>query len=60
MSLMRGFALARSELDWAYQTASQCHINNRTHYVPAGKTHEGESILNYGGWCREDATDYDE
>jgi choline dehydrogenase-like flavoprotein len=59
-SPMDGFALAFSDLDWAYMTVPQKHTNNRRHYNPAGKTLGGSSVLNYGGWSRGDATDYDE
>lgn len=59
-SPMGGFGLAFSELDWAYMTVPQKHTNNRSHYNPAGKTLGGGSVLNYGGWSRGDATDYDE
>lgn len=58
-SPMGGFSLAQSELDWAYQTTPQRHNNGRVQYSPAGKTLGGGSILNYGGWSRGDATDYD-
>lgn len=54
------FALSHSELDWAYQTVPQSHTKNRAHYNAAGKTLGGGSTLNYGGWTRGDATDYDD
>ncbi|KAL9106465.1 MAG: hypothetical protein Q9227_008496 [Pyrenula ochraceoflavens] len=55
-----GFELAMSELDWAYMTVPQRNTNNRSHYNAAGKTLGGGSVLNYGGWSRGDATDYDD
>ncbi len=57
---MAGFALSYSELDWADQTVPQPHTYNRSFYSTAGKTLGGGSVLNYGGWSRGDATDYDE
>lgn len=54
------FGLHNSELDWAYMTAPQHHVNDRRFYNAAGKTLSGGSILNYGAWRRGDATDYDE
>lgn len=59
-SPMGAFALAFSELDWAYMTVPQKHTNNRPHYNAAGKTLGGGSVLNYAGWSRGDATDYAE
>ena len=55
-----GFALGQSELDWAYMTVPQKHTNDRPHYNGAGKVLGGGSVLNYGGWYRGDASDYDE
>ena len=57
---MGGFALGRSELDWAYQTTPQLNTKDRQHYNPAGRTLGGGSVLNYGGWARGDASDYDD
>lgn len=59
-SPMGSFALAFSELDWAYMTVSQRHTNDRSYYNGAGKTLGGGSVLNYGGWSRGDITDYKE
>ena len=59
ISPMGGFALAGSELDWAYQTVPQANTDYRKHTLVAGKTLGGGSILNYGGWARGDASDYD-
>ncbi|KAL9632726.1 MAG: hypothetical protein Q9164_005140 [Protoblastenia rupestris] len=57
---MGGFALGRSELDWAYQTTPQLNTKDRQHYNAAGKTLGGGSVLNYGSWTRGDASDYDD
>jgi choline dehydrogenase-like flavoprotein len=56
---MEGFALQGSELDWAYATAPIPTTANRVITFPAGKTLGGGSVLNYGGWARGDASDYD-
>ena len=58
--LAGAFALAGSELDYNYKTATQANTNNRTHTVTAGKVLGGGSILNYGAWARADASDYDQ
>ena len=60
VSPMGCFALGRSELDWSYQTTLQPNTKNRSHYNAAGKTLGGGSVINYGGWTRGDATDYDD
>lgn len=52
--------LAGSEFDWFYSTTPQPHTNNRVHSNNAGKALGGGSIINYGGWARGDASDYDE
>ena len=54
------FALSGSELDWAYHTVPQPDTKGRTHYNAAGKVLGGGSTLNYGGWSRGNAADYDE
>ena len=58
--LAGAFALAGSELDYNYKTATQPNTNNRTHTVTAGKVLGGGSTLNYGAWTRADASDYDQ
>lgn len=59
-TVMGAFGLHNSELDWAYMTEPQRHLNDRVFYNAAGKVLSGGSILNYGGWLRGDATDYDQ
>ena len=54
-----GFALLGSELDWAYTTTPQKHTEDRVHTLHAGRTLGGGSTINYGGWSRGDARDYD-
>ena len=56
---MGGFALAGAELDWSFETTPQPNTAAREHRLSAGKTLGGGSILNYGGWARGDASDYD-
>lgn len=59
-SPMGSFALLNSELDWNYTTTPQEHTNNRAQAENAGKALGGGSIINWGGWSRGDASDYDE
>ncbi len=59
ISPMGGFALQGSELDWQYSTQPDNDTQGRTHTLAAGRTLGGGSILNYGGWSRGDAADYD-
>ena len=59
-TVMGAFGLHNSDLDWAYMTTPQPHLNNRVCYSAAGKVLSGGSILNYGGWSRGDAADYDQ
>lgn len=54
------FALAGSELDYNYKTTPQPNTGDRVHSLTAGKVLGGGSILNYGGWARGDASDYDQ
>ncbi|CAG8959043.1 hypothetical protein HYFRA_00012823 [Hymenoscyphus fraxineus] len=48
-----------SELEWNYQTAPQKHLNGRSIYNCGGKLLSGSSAINYGGWTRGHAADYD-
>ena len=54
-----GFALQGSVLDWQYHTAPTPATKERSHVLTAGKTLGGGSMLNYCGWSRGDASDYD-
>ena len=56
---MGGFALLGSDLDWTYPTAPQPATGDRVHIINSGKGLGGSSLINYGGWIRGDATDYD-
>lgn len=59
-TFMGTFALGGSGMDWSYVTAPQAWNNNRIHIESAGKVLGGGSTINYGGWLRGDACDYNE
>ncbi|OTA90049.1 putative GMC oxidoreductase [Hypoxylon sp. CO27-5] len=59
VTLLGGFALQGSALDWQFQTAATPSTAGRTHTLTAGKTLGGGSVLNYGGWSRGDEPDYE-
>ena len=59
-SAMGSFALLNSDIDWSYTTAPQEHTSYRAHSENAGKALGGGSVINWGGWSRGDASDYDE
>ncbi|KAL8765969.1 MAG: hypothetical protein Q9209_007116 [Squamulea sp. 1 TL-2023] len=59
-NLEGAFALAGSDLDYIYHTLPQSNTADRVHTITAGKVVGGGSILNYGGWARGDAQDYDQ
>ena len=52
-------ALAGTELDWSYMTIPQANLDARPVFNSAGKGLSGGSLLNYGGWSRGAAADYD-
>ena len=57
----QGLTLVGSpSFDWAYSTTSQPNTGNRVHTVNSGKTLGGGSVINYGGWARASAADYDD
>lgn len=49
-----------SDLDWAYTTVPQKHLNERKSYLGAGKALGGGSATNYGSWTRGNAADFDQ
>ncbi|MCJ1439475.1 hypothetical protein MMC27_008869 [Xylographa pallens] len=59
-SALGSFALVNSDVDWSYTTVPQKYTNNRAHSENAGKALGGGSVINWGGWSRGDASDYDE
>ena len=60
VSAVDGLTLAGSDLDWAYTGVPQSSTGDRVHTIPAGKSLGGGSTINYGGWARGDASDYDQ
>ncbi|KAH6645017.1 hypothetical protein BKA67DRAFT_651494 [Truncatella angustata] len=48
------------EFDYAYHSEPVTNTANRVHSLNSGKALGGGSILNYGGWLRADAADYNE
>ena len=58
--LAGGFALAGTDLDYKYKTVPQSNTEERIHNITAGRVLGGGSILNYGGWARGDAADYNQ
>lgn len=51
--------LFKSEVDWAFQTSPQKHMNGRILQVPRGKTLGGCSSTNAMAYVRGNANDYD-
>ncbi|KAI1082068.1 choline dehydrogenase [Whalleya microplaca] len=56
---LSGLSLLGGEFDYAYQSEPVVNTANRVHSLNSGKALGGGSILNYGGWLRADAADYD-
>ena len=52
--------LHRSEVDWAFWTEPQPHIDGRRLYVPRGKTLGGSSSTNAMAYVRGNRADYDD
>lgn len=57
---LSGLSLLGSDLDYTYQSQPVRNTYGRPHTLNAGKCLGGGSVLNYGGWLRADAADYDE
>ncbi|KAI2619895.1 choline dehydrogenase [Hypoxylon sp. NC1633] len=57
---LSGLSLQGGEYDYCDKTEPVPNTANRVHPTSAGKVLGGGSILNYGGWLRADAADYDE
>ena len=57
---MGSFALTASNLDWQYPSLPDASTNDRVHINNAGKALGGGSTINYAGWSRGDAADYNE
>ncbi|RDW58449.1 putative glucose dehydrogenase protein [Coleophoma crateriformis] len=56
--IKNAFDVVGSELDWSYSSVPQKHLNNRVSTSVAGKALGGGSAINYFGWVRGDASDY--
>ena len=52
--------LNRSEVDWAFWTEPQAHIDNRRLFVPRGKTLGGSSSTNAMAYVRGNKEDFNE
>ncbi|CRG83771.1 putative GMC-type oxidoreductase Mb1310 [Talaromyces islandicus] len=52
-------SLLGSDLDWAYNTVPQRHVNDRILLNHAGKALGGGSVTNAGVWTRGDKENYD-
>ncbi|KAH8885296.1 alcohol oxidase [Thozetella sp. PMI_491] len=53
------FAAHHSDLDYAYTSVPQTHLDGRSCYAAAAKVLSGGSAINYGTWTRGPAVDYD-
>jgi choline dehydrogenase-like flavoprotein len=56
---LASFAAHYSDLDYAYSTIPQPHLNNRKCYAAAAKVLAGGSAINYGAWTRGPSLDFD-
>ncbi|MCU0340516.1 MAG: GMC family oxidoreductase N-terminal domain-containing protein [Spirosomaceae bacterium] len=52
--------LNRTEVDWAYESEPQPHVNGRKFMLPRGKTLGGSSSTNAMAYVRGNRADYDE
>ncbi|KAG4220329.1 hypothetical protein PC116_g31192, partial [Phytophthora cactorum] len=57
---LSGLSLQGGELDYAYPSEPVPTTANRVHNLSAGKALGGGTVINFGGWLRGDAADYDE
>ncbi|KAI1140244.1 GMC oxidoreductase [Hypoxylon sp. FL0543] len=57
---LSGLSLQGGELDYAYPSDPVPTTADRVHYLSAGKALGGGTVINFGGWLRGDAADYDE
>ncbi|KAI1430378.1 choline dehydrogenase [Xylaria sp. FL1777] len=57
---LSGLSLLGGELDYAYPSEPVADTANRVHNLNSGKALGGGSILNFGGWLRADAADYEQ
>lgn len=54
------FAAHHSDIDYAYSTIPQPHLNGRSCYAAGGKVLSGGSAINYGTWTRGPSVDFDQ
>ncbi|KAI6085134.1 choline dehydrogenase [Hypoxylon rubiginosum] len=59
-SFLSGLSLLGGEFDYFYKSEPVKTTADRVHSLSSGKALGGGSIINYGGWLRADAADYDE
>ncbi|KAI1808586.1 putative GMC oxidoreductase [Daldinia bambusicola] len=57
---LSGLTLQGGEFDYTYPTEPVPTTANRVHHLSSGKGLGGGTVINYGGWLRGDAADYDE
>ncbi|KAI0905860.1 choline dehydrogenase [Ustulina deusta] len=57
---LSGLSLLGGELGYAYPSEPVSDTSNRVHHLNTGKALGGGSVLNFGGWLRADAADYDQ
>ncbi|KAI1321949.1 GMC oxidoreductase [Xylariaceae sp. FL0255] len=59
-TFLSGLSLQWGELDYAYPSEPVAATAGRVHRMSAGKALGGGTLINYGGWLRGDAADYNE
>ncbi|KAI1469344.1 putative GMC oxidoreductase [Daldinia caldariorum] len=57
---LSGLTLQGGEFDYTYPTEPVPTTADRVHHLSSGKGLGGGTVINYGGWLRGDAADYDE
>src|SRR5258708_21409769 len=55
----KALELAHTDVDWAYATEEEPHLNNRKIYWPRGKVLGGSSSINYMVYVRGNRHDFD-
>jgi choline dehydrogenase-like flavoprotein len=53
------FGAHNSDIDWAFKSVPQAHLDDRQIYSGAGKALSGSTATNYGTWTRGNKADYD-
>ncbi|KAF2994022.1 hypothetical protein E8E14_001832 [Neopestalotiopsis sp. 37M] len=57
-TFLSGLSLLGGKFDYAYPSEPVASTAGRVHFLNAGKTLGGGSVLNFGAWLRADAADY--